>query len=71
MKFIETEIPDVMIIEPEVFADERGYFFETFRKDKLEEAIGHSIDFIQDNVSKSSYGVLRGCGYTQRIPNIC
>ena len=60
MKFIRTDIADVIIIEPEVFTDERGYFVETFREDKLEEAIGHSIDFVQDNESKSSYGVLRG-----------
>ena len=60
MKFIKTDIADVTIIEPEVFTDERGYFVETFREDKLEEAIGHSIDFVQDNESKSSYGVLRG-----------
>lgn len=60
MKFIKTEIPEVIIIEPIVVTDDRGYFFETFRKDKLEEAIGYSIDFIQDNESKSSYGVLRG-----------
>lgn len=60
MKFIETKIPDVMIIEPIIFSDDRGYFEETYRKDKLEEAIGYSIDFVQDNESKSSYGVLRG-----------
>ena len=60
MKFIKTNIPGVIIIEPTAFADDRGYFMETFRKDKLEEAIGHSIDFVQDNESKSTYGVLRG-----------
>lgn len=60
MKFIKTDIADIIIIEPDVFTDERGYFVETFREDKLEEAIGHSIDFVQDNESKSSYGVLRG-----------
>ena len=60
MKFIKTDIPDVIIMEPTVFSDERGYFVETYRKDKLEEAIGHGIDFVQDNESKSSYGVLRG-----------
>jgi len=49
-----------MIIEPIIFSDNRGYFAETYRKDKLEEAIGYSIDFVQDNESKSSYGVLRG-----------
>jgi len=60
MKFIKADIPDIMIIEPIVFSDDRGYFEETYRKDKLEEALGYSIDFVQDNESKSSYGVLRG-----------
>ncbi len=60
MKFIKTDISDIIIIEPIVFSDDRGYFVETYREDKLEEAIGHSIDFVQDNESKSSYGVLRG-----------
>ena len=60
MKFTKTDIADIIIIEPEVFTDERGYFVETFREDKLEEAIGHRIDFVQDNESKSSFGVLRG-----------
>ena len=60
MKFIKTNIPGVIIIEPTAFADDRGYFMETFRKDKLEEAIGHSVNFVQDNESKSTYGVLRG-----------
>jgi len=60
MKFIKTDISDVIIIEPIVFSDDRGYFVETYREDKLEEAIGYSVDFVQDNESKSSYGVLRG-----------
>jgi dTDP-4-dehydrorhamnose 3,5-epimerase len=60
MKIIKTEITDVIIMEPIVFTDERGYFLETFRKDKLEEAIGYTVDFVQDNMSISSYGVLRG-----------
>jgi dTDP-4-dehydrorhamnose 3,5-epimerase len=60
MKFIKADIPDIRIIEPIIFSDDRGYFEETYRKDKLEEAIGYSIDFVQDNESKSSYGVLRG-----------
>ena len=63
MKFIRTEIPDVIIIEPTVFGDERGYFVETFRQDKLNEFLGFDINFIQDNESKSSYGVLRGLHY--------
>jgi len=60
MNFIETEIPEVMIIEPKVFADERGYFFESYREDELKEVLGYSVAFVQDNESKSSYGVLRG-----------
>ena len=63
MKFIKTEIPDVVICEPQVFGDERGYFTETFRQDQLEEFIGYKIDFCQDNESKSNYGVLRGLHY--------
>lgn len=60
MRFIKADIPDIRIIEPIILSDNRGYFEETYRKDKLEEAIGYSIDFVQDNESKSSYGVLRG-----------
>ena len=63
MKFIQTEIPDVIVIEPQKFGDERGYFMETFRKDKLEECLGYSVNFCQDNESKSSFGVLRGLHY--------
>ena len=63
MKFIRTDIPDVVSIEPTVFGDERGYFVETFRQDKLHEFLGFSIHFLQDNESKSSYGVLRGLHY--------
>jgi len=63
MKYIRTEIPDVVICEPQIFGDERGYFSETFRQDKLEEFLGFKINFCQDNESKSSYGVLRGLHY--------
>ncbi len=63
MNFIRTEIPDVVIIEPKVHGDDRGYFVETFRQDKLEEFLGFKIDFSQDNESKSSRGVLRGLHY--------
>lgn len=63
MNFIRTQIPDVIICEPKIHGDSRGYFVETFRQDKLEEFIGHKIDFCQDNESKSSYGVLRGLHY--------
>lgn len=63
MRFTRTEIPDVVIIEPKVHGDSRGYFMETFRLDKLEEFLGYKIEFCQDNESKSSYGVLRGIHY--------
>jgi len=63
MNIIKTEVEGVMILEPKVFGDDRGYFTETFRQDIFEEAVGHNVDFIQDNESKSSYGVLRGLHY--------
>lgn len=63
MQFTRTEIPDVIIIEPKVHGDSRGYFVETFRADKLEEFLGFKINFCQDNESKSSKGVLRGLHY--------
>jgi len=63
MTFTRTAIPDVVICEPTVHGDERGYFVETFRKDKLEEFLGYQVDFCQDNESKSSRGVLRGLHY--------
>lgn len=63
MNFIRTEIKDVVIIEPAVHGDERGYFVETFRQDKLEAFLGFKVNFCQDNESKSSFGVLRGLHY--------
>ncbi|WP_373036170.1 dTDP-4-dehydrorhamnose 3,5-epimerase [Sulfurimonas sp.] len=63
MKFIRTEIPDVIICEPLVHGDNRGYFVETFRQDKLEDFLGFNLIFCQDNESKSSRGVLRGLHY--------
>ncbi len=63
MKFIRTNIPDVVIVEPTIHEDERGYFVETFRTDKLEKFLGYMINFLQDNESKSSRGVLRGLHY--------
>ena len=63
MNFIRTDIEDVIIIEPQVHGDNRGYFVETFRADKLEEFLGYKINFTQDNESKSSRGVLRGLHY--------
>jgi len=66
MQFTRTAIPDVIIIEPAVHGDERGYFVETFRQDKLEAFVGYPIHFCQDNESKSSKGVLRGLHYQLR-----
>ena len=63
MNFIRTKIEDVVIIEPQVYGDHRGYFVETFRADKLEDFLGYKINFCQDNESKSSKGVLRGLHY--------
>ena len=63
MQFTRTSIPDVVIIEPTVHGDLRGYFVETFRADKLEDFLGFKINFCQDNESKSSKGVLRGLHY--------
>ena len=63
MQFTRTKIEDVIIIDPKVHGDERGYFIETFRQDKLEEYLGFKVNFSQDNESKSSRGVLRGLHY--------
>ncbi len=63
MTFTRTKIPDVVIIDPQVHGDERGYFVETFRQDKLETFLGFKVNFCQDNESKSSRGVLRGLHY--------
>lgn len=63
MQFTRTKIEDVVIIDPKVHGDERGYFVETFRQDKLEEFLGFKVNFCQDNESKSSKGVIRGLHY--------
>ena len=63
MKFTKTKIPDVIIIEPEVFGDERGYFVETFRSNLFAQETGIKTTFVQDNESRSGYGVLRGLHY--------
>lgn len=62
MEYRKTEIEGVFIIEPRVFGDERGYFFEAWKRQEFEEYIG-KVDFIQDNESKSVFGVLRGLHY--------
>ena len=63
MNVIKTEIPDVLILEPEVFGDERGFFMESFNQKVFEEAVGRKVEFVQDNHSKSIKGVLRGLHY--------
>ena len=65
MKFSRAEIPDVIIIEPDVFSDERGYFFETFKQNDLNHFLGYEVKFCQDNESKSTNGVLRGLHYQE------
>ena len=62
MKFIPTAIPDVILIEPKVFGDHRGFFMETWQRQQFAEN-GIDYDFVQDNHSKSSYGILRGLHY--------
>ena len=60
MEIIKTDIEDVFIVEPRVFGDKRGYFFESFNSKEFAEKTGLNINFVQDNESKSSYGVMRG-----------
>jgi dTDP-4-dehydrorhamnose 3,5-epimerase len=67
MKVIPTHIPDLLIIQPTVFEDERGFFFESYNEQKFK-AAGLNYDFVQDNHSKSTYGVLRGLHF-QRSPH--
>ncbi len=62
MKFINTDIEDLLIIEPDVFPDSRGYFFESYSKQKYAEN-GFDFDFVQDNISKSTKGTIRGLHY--------
>jgi dTDP-4-dehydrorhamnose 3,5-epimerase len=68
MKVTATAIPDVLIIEPRVFADERGFFFESFNQQAFDEAVGSKIVFVQDNHSKSAKNVLRGLHYQYNRP---
>jgi len=63
LKSIETALPGVLIIEPAVFGDQRGFFMETFNRRKFAELVGYDVDFVQDNHSKSAKHVLRGLHY--------
>lgn len=68
MNVIRTEIPDVLILEPKVFGDHRGFFMESFNARVFREATGVQADFVQDNHSRSAHGVLRGLHYQVRKP---
>lgn len=68
MKITPMELPEVLLLEPQVFGDERGHFFESFNKAKFEAAIGRKVDFVQDNQSLSKRGVLRGIHYQIQQP---
>ena len=68
MKVTPTRIPDVLIIEPKVFGDARGFFFESFNQKVFKEAVGLDITFVQDNHSLSTQGVLRGLHYQIQHP---
>ena len=63
MTISPTALPEVLLIQPNKFEDKRGWFIESFRKDLLEDAVGHTLHFCQDNLSKSSCGVIRGLHY--------
>lgn len=63
MKFVPQIIPEIILIEPIVKEDHRGYFFETFKKQLIEEKVGYKLNFVQENESKSKKGVLRGLHY--------
>ena len=68
MKVIPQAIPDVLVIEPKVFGDERGFFFERFNRRQFAEIVGHDVDFVQDNHSRSAKNVLRGLHYQIQHP---
>jgi len=68
MKVTPTAIPDALVLEPKVFGDARGFFMESFNQQAFDEAIGCHVDFVQDNHSRSSKGVLRGLHYQIQQP---
>lgn len=68
MNVIKTAIPEVLIIEPKVFGDDRGFFFESFNQAQFDEAVGRKVNFVQDNHSKSVKNVLRGLHYQIQQP---
>ncbi|WP_213952835.1 dTDP-4-dehydrorhamnose 3,5-epimerase [Variovorax sp. dw_954] len=68
MKATPTAIPEVIVIEPRVFGDERGFFYESFNQKAFDEAVGQHVEFVQDNHSRSAKGVLRGLHYQIQQP---
>jgi dTDP-4-dehydrorhamnose 3,5-epimerase len=68
MKATPLSIPDVVLLEPKVFGDERGFFFESFNQQQFEAAVGYAVKFVQDNHSRSVKGVLRGLHYQIKQP---
>jgi dTDP-4-dehydrorhamnose 3,5-epimerase len=68
LKITPTAIPEVLVVEPKIFGDERGFFFESFNQAKFEAAIGRQVNFVQDNHSKSAKNVLRGLHYQIQQP---
>ncbi|MCP4470196.1 MAG: dTDP-4-dehydrorhamnose 3,5-epimerase [Gammaproteobacteria bacterium] len=68
MNIIETPIPEVKVIEPKVFGDARGFFYESYSSQRFNEAIGTDVEFVQDNHSRSGQGVLRGLHYQIQQP---
>src|SRR5919107_434244 len=68
MKVFDLAIPDVLLVEPQVFSDDRGFFFESFNREKFERIIGRKIVFVQDNHSRSVRNVLRGLHYQIKQP---
>jgi dTDP-4-dehydrorhamnose 3,5-epimerase len=68
MKATHLAIPDVVLIEPRVFGDDRGFFFESFNQRQFDEAVGRSVTFVQDNHSRSAKNVLRGLHYQIKQP---
>jgi len=68
MKVIKTSLPGVLVLEPEIFRDERGLFYESYSKKKFDDALQLNINFVQDNISESSSNVLRGLHYQIKNP---
>ena len=67
MKVVRTAIPEVLVIEPDVFGDARGFFFESWNRRAFSEAVGREVEFVQDNHSRSGRGVLRGLHYQVKM----